>query len=330
MEKGGGSMKIASVMVMFAALVPAVVPAQGWSPQKNVEIVVGSAPGGSNDTTARTLESILTARKLVPTAISVVNRAGAGGSLAYSYVSQRTGDAHSVVIASSVFLTNNINGASNLSIADFTPLAMLCEDHAVFMVSNGSPFKSGKDLAAALVKDSKSVSVGFTAFGGSRHLAGALLVKALGGNARDMKPVVFKGSSEAITAVLGGHIDVAIAGAGNAVQHVAAGRMRVVAVAAPKRLSGALSSAPTWREQGLDVVYGNWRSVFAPKGLTPAQIAFWENALRRLSESPEWRADVDKNYLTENFLTGTALQKELEQEYSWLKTTLVDLGLAKN
>lgn len=229
----------------------------------------------------------------------------------------------------SVFLTNHINGHSPLSTADFTPLAMLSEDHAVFIVANGSPLKGGKDLVAALVKDPKSVSMGFTAFAGSRHLAGAMLVKALGGNVREMRPVVFKGSSEAITAAVGGHIDLAIAGAANAVSHVSAGRARVIAVATPKRLTGVLASAPTWREQGVDLVYGNWRSVFGPKGLSPAQIAFWENALRRVSESPEWRADLDKNLLTDNFLTGAALAKDLDQEYAWLKTTLADLRLAK-
>jgi len=69
--------------------------------------------------------------------------------------------------------------------------------------------------------------------------------------------------------------------------------------------------------------------VFAPKGLTPAQVAFWENAFKRVTESPEWRADLEKHYLTDNFLTGAALQKELDQEYSFIKSTLLELGLAK-
>jgi putative tricarboxylic transport membrane protein len=322
-------MKHAFTALMAGMVIAAGAHAQGWSPQKNVEIVVGSAAGGSNDHVARTLERLFAAHKLVPATMSVANRPGAGGSIANTYVSQRAGDAHFLLIVNSVFLTSHINGHSPLSTADFTPLAMLSEDHAVFIVANGAPLKSGKELAAALAKEPKSVSVGFTAFGGSRHLAGALLVKALGGNVREMRPVVFKGSSEAITAAMGGHIDLVIAGAANAVQHVNAGRARVLAVAAPRRLAGVLSSAPTWREQGVDLVYGNWRSVFAPKGLTSAQIAFWENALRRVSESPEWRADLDKNHLTDNFLTGAALAKDLDQEYAWLKTTLADLRLVK-
>ena len=304
--------------------------AQGWSPQKNVEIVAGSAPGGSNDNTARTMERVLLAHKLVPTTVTVVNRPGGGGSIAYTYVSQRPGDAHYLYIASSGMLSNHIVGASSLSHADFTPIALLYEDHAVFMVPTGSTIKTGTELADRLKKDPRAVVIGFAnAYGSSRHMAAALLMRTLGGSPRDLKPVVFKGSAEAITAVLGGHLDVAVAGAVNAIPHVSAGRMRVIGVAAPQRLGGPLAVAPTWREQGVDLVYGNWRAVFAPKSLTPAQLAFWENALRRMAEAPEWKADLEKNHWTEHFKTGAALQQELEQDFIWLKTTLVELGLAR-
>jgi putative tricarboxylic transport membrane protein len=318
------------VIALALAGASAAVAAQPWTPQKNIEIVAGSAPGGSNDKTARAMERILVSNKLVSTPITVVNRPGGGGSIAYTYVSQRPGDAHYLYIASSGLLSNHIIGASRLSHADFTPLALLYEDAAVFMVANGSALRSGTELAAVLKKDPQSMAVGFAnAFGSSRHMAAALLMKALGANARDLKPVVFKGSAEAITAMLGGHIDVGVAGAVNAIVHVAAGRMRVIGVASPQRLGGILASAPTWREQGVDLVYGNWRAIFGPKGLSAAQVVYWENALRMMAASPEWKADLDKSHWTEQFLTGAALHEEIEKDYAYLKTTLAELGLAK-
>jgi putative tricarboxylic transport membrane protein len=66
-----------------------------------------------------------------------------------------------------------------------------------------------------------------------------------------------------------------------------------------------------------------------PKGLTAPQIAFWENALRKVTETPEWKADLEKNYWTEEFITGAALRKEIESDYAATKAVLVDLGLAK-
>jgi putative tricarboxylic transport membrane protein len=315
-------------VVLAAAAAPAF--AQAWAPQKNVEIVAASVPGGSNDNTARTVERALAATKLVPTTMTIVNKPGGGGNIAATYVAQRAGDPHHLLVTTSSIGSNHIVGASTLTAADFTPIAIMLQDYVAFGVAVNSPLKTGKDLAERLKKDPRSLSVGFAnTFGGSRHVAAGLLLKSLGGNPRELKPVVFKGSAEAIVAVLGGHIDLVVIGAGNSIAHIANGRMRVLAVGAPQRLGGALANVPTWREQGVNVVSGSWRGIFAPKGLTAAQLAYWENAMRKVSETPEWKADIEKNFWTDHFVTGAALKKELEQEYAADKAVLTDLGLAK-
>ena len=305
--------------------------AQSWVPQKNVEIVAASAPGGSNDKTARMLEHLFTTNKIVPTSLTVVNKPGGGANIANTYVAQRAGDPHYLLIAGNALLGNHIIGASTLTVADFTPIASMAEDYAVFVVAAGSTFKTGKDLVDRMKKDPRSVTFGFAnAFGSSRHIAGALFLKAIGGNPRELKPVVFKGSAEAIPAVLGGHLDVGIIGAVNVVPHVgAAGKMRVLGVAAPRRLPGVFADAPTWREQGVDVVYGSWRGIFAPKGLAAAQTAYWENALRKIAATPEWKSDLEKNFWTEHFHTGAQLRKDIEREHVETRAVLADLGLAK-
>ena len=324
-------MKIGFLFSLVAlALVSTAATAQAWSPQKNVEIVAASAPGGSNDNTARLLERIFTSGKLVNTTVTVVNKPGGGASIAHAYVAQRAGDPHYLLIASSGILSNHIIGVSALTPADFTPIAYLVEDYVLFAVSTNSPMKSGRDLVERMKKDPRSISIGFAnAFGSSRHIAAGLFMKALGGNPRDLKPVVFKGSAEAITAVLGGHIDLVVIGAGNAVAHVANGRMRVLGVGAPRRLTGALASASTWKEQGVDLVHGSWRGIFGPKGLTPPQLAHWENTLRKATETPEWKADLEKNFWTDHFVTGAQLKKDLDQEYAATRAVLADIGLAK-
>jgi putative tricarboxylic transport membrane protein len=316
--------------IAFALGSTLAVAADTWSPQKNVEIVAPSAPGGSNDNTARTLERALSAHKLVPATITIVNKPGGGGSIANTYVSQRSGDPHYLGIITSGLLSNHIIGASTLTPADFTPIASLLNDYVVFAVSSASSIRTGKDLADRLKKDPRSITLGFAnAYGSSRHIAAGLLIKSLGGNPRELKPVVFKGSAEAITALLGGHIELVVIGAVNAVAHLSSGRMRVIAVASPQRLPGALAAVPTWKEQGVDLIYGSWRAIFGPKGLAPAQVAYWESTLRKVTQSPEWKADLEKNYWSDDFVTGAALKKDIEQEYAATKAVLVDLGLAK-
>ena len=304
--------------------------AQSWSPQKNVEIVATSVPGGSQDKTARTLERVLLGNKLVSSTLTVANKSGGGGNIAFTYVSQRTGDPHFLVIAGTGLLSNHILGASKLHHTDLTPIAHLVNDYVVIAVSAGSPIQTGKDLAERLRKDPQALSIGFAnAFGSTRHISIGLLMKAIGANPRDLKTVVFKGSAEAIVALLGGHIDVVVIGATNATVHVAGGKMRIVGVGAAQRFGGVLAGAPTWKEQGVNLISGTFRGIMGPKGLTPAQVAYWEEALRKVTLADEWKADLEKNYWFNDFMPAAQFAKELEKEYAETKAVLVDLGLAK-
>ena len=319
-------------IVLAAMLAGATVAAhaQSWSPQRNVEIVVGSAPGGSNDKTARTVEHVITANKLVPTSVTVVNRPGGGSTIAFNAVIMKAGDPHTLLIGTPSLLTNHITGLSKQHHNDFTPIASMLNDYIVFAVNPDGPIKTGKDLIARLRQDPKSVSVGFaTTLGSHNHIAAGLLMKAIGGNARDLKAIAFKGSAEAITAVMGGHIDLVTTAAGNVAPHVASGKLRVVGVAANQRFAGQLANIPTWKEQGVNLVFGGWRGILAPKGLTAAQSAYWEGVMKKVSESAEWKSDLEKNFWADDFIAGAQFRKDLDQEYAAMKAVLVDIGLAK-
>jgi putative tricarboxylic transport membrane protein len=304
--------------------------AQAWSPQKNVEIVVGSAPGGSNDKTARQVEKILNDKKLVNTSLTVVNKPGGGSTIAFNYVNQHAGDAHYLMVGTTALLSNHIVGTSKLGHTDFTPIASLFNDYVVFAVNANSSIKTGKDLAERLKKDPQSVAIGFaTTLGSHNHIAAGLLMKAMGGNPKALKVIAYKGSADAITNLLGGHIDLVTTAAGNVSAHVASGKLRVVGVSANKRFPGALAGIPTWKEQGVDLVYGGWRAIMGPKGITPAQVAYWENVLQKATEVPEWKTDLERNFWSDDFVPSAQFRKDLDQDYAAMKSVLVELGLAK-
>jgi putative tricarboxylic transport membrane protein len=267
---------------------------------------------------------------MIPSSLTVVNRAGAGGTLAYNYVQQHAGDPHYLVVAGPALLTNHITGAAKLHHTDLTAVASLFDDYTVFAVNADSSIKTGKDLVDRLRKDPKSVTIGFSPLLGSHnHIAAGLLMKAIGGNVRDLKVVAYKGSADAIPNLMGGHIDLVTTAAGNIAAHVASGKLRVVAITAPQRLAGALSQAPTWREQGVNVTFGAWRAIFAPKGLTPQQSAYWQGVLRKATTAPEWKEDLEKNYWANVFVPGEEFAKELDKDYAAMKAILQELGLAK-
>jgi putative tricarboxylic transport membrane protein len=79
----------------------------------------------------------------------------------------------------------------------------------------------------------------------------------------------------------------------------------------------------------VNLVFGGWRAILAPKGLTPAQVAYWESVLRKATQAPEWKADIEKNFWSDDFVTGEQFRKDLDKDYADMRAVLVDLGLAK-
>ena len=149
--------------------------AQGWTPQRNVEIVVGFAPGGGVDRTARALERILTANKLVNTSVAVVNKPGGNTNIAYTYVHQRAADPHTLMVFGQTILANHISGASALNYSDFTPIASLFSEYHVYVVSANTPVRSGSDLVQRLKNDVKLVTIGVSAIGFPGHISTSLV-----------------------------------------------------------------------------------------------------------------------------------------------------------
>ncbi len=323
-------MKPAYALALLAALAPATAQSQGWTPQRNVEIVVPVVPGGTNDKLARAIERTFVGEKIVTASVTVVHRAGGGNQIAYNYVSQQAGDPHYLLMGTSTLITAHAMGTSKMSYAEFTPIASIFNDFVVLTVNAASPMKSGEDLIAKMRTDPRSVSLGFaSSVGNHHHIIAGLFMRNIGASPRDLKTVIFKGSAESLTALLGGHIELVSTGATNAAGHMAAGKLRVLGVSSGQRLPGTMAVVPTWKEQGLDLVYGSWRSIIAPKGITAEQLAFWETALRRVVESADWKAELERNYWGDFFMTGAEFRKTIDRESRDMKSVLVDLGLAK-
>ena len=301
-----------------------------WKPQKPVEIIVGTGAGGGQDKTARTLGRLLTEQRLLEPAVNIVNKPGGGGAVGWAYLNQHAGDAHYVEIANTTLLTNQINGRSAIGYADITPLAILYSESVAISVRTESSLITGRDLIERLRKDSASlsVSVGSSA-GGPNHIAYALIAKAAGGDVRKLRTVVFQGGGEAVTATLGGHVDLISSAANNVIPFLAAGKMRVLGITTSQRLAGALANVPTWKEQGIDVHITNWRLLAGPKNMTAAQIAFWDAAIARLVKSDEWKKDLDANVFENTYMNSEAAKRYLKTEYDQFHAALTEVGLAK-
>jgi putative tricarboxylic transport membrane protein len=321
---------LARIACALVGAMPYLSQAQGWAPQKNVELIVPAAAGGSLDTTGRTVQRIWTTLKLLPTSSTITNRAGGGHAVAYSYLHQRAGDAQVLSITSSTLLTSHINGHITQTYTDFTPLAVLLSEYVAFAVRADSPIKSGKDLIDTLRKNPDAVSIAISsALGGTHHITVGLPLVSAGVDTSKIKLVAFNSSGEAVTALLGGHVDVVSAGTGNVSPHAESGKLRVLAVTSPRRMTGAFANVPTWPEQGYKGVFENWRGIMAARGITAEQTAYWEGVLKRVTSSDEFRDYARKNQWDANFKGPAESRKFMEEQYNELKAVMTHLGLAK-
>jgi putative tricarboxylic transport membrane protein len=319
----------ASLLVAFVSAVPAAAQS-GWKPQGPVEISVPSAPGGGTDHTARMMQKIMQDRQLVSVPVTVNNKSGGGGLIALNYLKQYHGNAHYVQTASAVLLSNHVVGRSTVNYTDLTPLALLQSEYVVLAVKADSPLETAADLVERLKRDPQSLSISVgTSLGGVNHSAAAALARAADVDPRKLKTVVFKSSAEAAVAALGGHIDVTSSSASQVLPHIRSGAMRLVGVTAPKRLTGELAPVPTLKEQGMNVEVNNFRFLIAPAGLTPGQIAYWDDVLGKLAQSAEWTKDLQANLFEDTYMNSREVRKYLDNEYAELKAVLSAMGMTK-
>lgn len=313
---------------MLAACVS--VHAAEWKPAKRVEVVVPNAPGGGNDRLVRLVLKIAQEQKLIEPVVNVIHKPGAGVVMGLTYLNQFAGDGHHIAIISSTFLGDYVSGRSTISPADITPIAQLFTEYVAFAVKPDSPVKSGKEIMARLKADVSSLSAAISGGPGNHnHIALSMVARAAGADAKKLKMVVFSSGADALTAALGGHVDMVVAPAASVLPHVQSGRLRFVALAAPKRLEGAFAAVPVWKELGANAVTSNWRAMVGPRGLPPAHTSYWENVLARVVESDEWKKMLERDGVINEFLRGARMRDELKSDAEELKAVMTELGLVK-
>ena len=298
-----------------------------WKPERTVEVVVYAAPGGGNDKSVRVMQKIWSEGKMLEAVVT--NKVGGGGSLAYTYVSQKTGDPHFIAIAQAGLITNHITGRSPIHYNDLTALAFVGNEPVGLAVRTDSPYKNLKEFADQLKKDPQSlvISVGSTR-GAINHFTMALLAKAAGVDPTKLKILVFGGGAESVINLLGGHIDAMSQAINNAIPHHQAGKMRILALSSAKRSPG-LPDVPTFREQGYDVVLEGWTVFMGPKGLTPAQVAYWEGIFAKTVQHPEWKKYLEFNAWEWGYKNSRDTLEYLKKDYEASKALLIELGMAK-
>lgn len=307
-------MKSLGIYAITAALSAAVPAWAEWTPERPIEFIVASGAGGGTDNFTRTIQSILTKEGTIKQPMVVLNKGAGSGAEAFLYAKQNKGDPNKVI-----FGTNNVYLLPHVaklaySADDLQPIAALALDEFLLWVKADSPYQTAADLIKAAKADP-----GKLAFSGSQskdtdETLVALIEQTTGA---DFKYIPFNGGGEAGVQLAGGHVTANVNNPNENLGQWQAGAVRPLCVFAPQRMAESepvhdgkgWHDIPTCREEGLDITsYQMPRTVWLPAD-TPDDVAvFYQNALKAVTESSEWKDYLAKTSQSGAFLTGDELK----------------------
>lgn len=317
----------AALLVSTTAVVsPAV--ASDWKPTQPVEYIAPANPGGGWDTLIRTTARVLQEEGIAEQNFAPINIPGGGGAVAWAQIAAKKGNPHTLFAASPPVILVPLSGASRYNHRDFTPIARLITDYSILLVRANSPYQSAAELFAA-IKARPALSVGGGSAPGSMdHISVAGAAAAAGVEPARINYIAFSGGGEAMTNLLGGHIEAVITGAGEASAQLHGGQLRALAVSAPVRVS-VLPDVPTYIEQGIDFTFDIWRGIMGPPDMPEAAVRYYEDMYQRMLQTEEWAKARDQLGWIDAYQVSAEFGEFLDGQLEQFSSVLSDLGLIR-
>jgi putative tricarboxylic transport membrane protein len=300
-----------SVCLLFFVLLPFAAVAQGWKPSKDVEFVIPFGLGGGSDLMARIVHKIIVEEKLVPVSIALVNKPGGGGAAGIGYVSaSRKADPHTLILVNgSTQITPLLNPQAK-TLTEVTPVMNLMLDDFLLFVRADAPWKSAADF----VKDAKgkpAKSVAFSTGGTTDVMAVSVLSKSTD---VQYNTVNFNSGGEALTALLGGHVQASMGNPLEFMGQLQGGKIRALGVVRDKRFPG-LKDVPTFQEQGIKTPnFQMWRGIAIPKGAPDAARVYWEGVMTKVNNSATMKKYYEDNVAQAASIPGKKFEEFLARQ----------------
>ncbi|HEY3314229.1 MAG TPA: tripartite tricarboxylate transporter substrate binding protein [Bacillota bacterium] len=314
-----------SLLALMASLLAGCAKQGEKYPTKAIEYVCQASAGGSSDKFVRSVVKALEDQKLISVPISVANKAGGGGAIAFNYVKGKEGDPYFLLNTSGNFIAANLRDPSVPGHKDFTPICRFAFDLNTVIVSANSPYKTMADLVNAAKANPGKINWAGTSVGSQDHLTVLTLQRVSG---TKFSFVSFTGSNEVLAALLGGHVQVGCAEPWVAKAQADAGKVRILGLGAEARLKG-LPDVPTLKEQGYDVVVYMQRGVVAAGKIPESARKYLVNAFTKLGNSQAWKDFLANEGLMEGFLAGDDYAKFLAEETAKWQGLLKEAGVIK-
>ena len=309
-------------LLFLMSLIAAPAAAQAY-PVKPIEMISPTGAGGGSDLVARVVAEIIAKEKLLPQPIIVQNRPGGGGAVGQTYAASKRADPYTILLAGTTLITVPLRTGLDVGMDKFQPLGMIGLDLNSLAVREDSPFRTVKDLVAAAKEKPKTINVAITFPGGSAHQLIFRLEQLSGAK---FNTVSFKSGTDAVTAVLGGHVHLTAENLGEVMPHVETRKLRLLGVPAMKRPAG-LPNVPTLKEQGFDVHAGGFRCFVAPAGIPREVVALWDTTLAKVHKSPAWKEYMARNMYEDVYMSSDEMTRWLVSQQGEITRFLTEMGL---
>jgi tripartite-type tricarboxylate transporter receptor subunit TctC len=303
-----------AVLAGFAAL-PQPALAQVWEPTRTVEFIIPAGTGGGADQMARAAQAIIAKHGLMKQSMVVVNKAGGAGAEGFLDVKGAKGDPHKIIITLSNLFTTPLATGVPFSWKDLTPVKMMALDQFVLWVNAETPYKSAKEYVEAAKAAANEPGKRFKMAGtGSRQEDQIITAAIEQQTGAKFTYIPFKGGGDVAVQLVGKHADSTVNNPIEAVAHWRSGKLKPLCVFDPQRMpykekvttTMSWADIPTCKEGGLDVSYLMLRGIFMPGGVTPDQVQYYVDLLKKIQALPEWKEFMEKGAFNTTSLEGKA------------------------
>ncbi|WP_285665037.1 Bug family tripartite tricarboxylate transporter substrate binding protein [Actinorhabdospora filicis] len=290
-----------------------------------LRVMVPNPPGSGYDFTARAMARALGDSGVLPD-VEVFNLPGGSGTTGLHRLVYESGNGTLMMLMGLGLVGAEYTSGSALGLSRTTPIARLVSEPGIIVVRGDSAYADMGDLVDAWRRDPATVPVGGgSSPGGPDHLAPMLVAEKIGIAPGDVQYHRYDGGGDLLAAILSGEVAFGVSGVGEYADQIRSGQLRILASTGEKTSAGA----PTLRECGIDVVFENWRGIVAPPGLAPEQTALLTETVRRLHESPQWAAALERYGWRDAYLEGPAFGEYIAAESARMADTLGRMGLGR-
>ncbi|MBP2658973.1 MAG: hypothetical protein H6Q69_2005 [Firmicutes bacterium] len=305
------------------AIQPTVTTARKY-PEKPITLIVPFSAGGGMDLLARAMEKTATMNLGQP--LVIINKTGGGGTIGWNELAGAAPDGYTIGISGVDLIFQSLYGSTKYNYPTaLEPLVQVSSSPYVMVVRADQPWQNIDDFIKYVRQNPGQVKIGNSGVGSIAHVLGEMLAHTVGVT---LDPVPFRGGSEALTALLGGHIQAIFTSPATIKDHIKNGTLRVLAVPSEQRLADPLfANAPTFKEQGIDIVFSNWMGVAVPKEMPIEIKTKLADGLKAIILDPEFKSKLENIGLQVDYLNPQEFQNKWLDDNQKLSKIVQETGI---